>query len=457
MSILHEWMLGLVYQDIKIDDAYDRLNRKDMASLLLLLLLPIIGQQYVGEPIQCMAPTAFSDAQVAYLHSRCWTESTYYILAKDIPHSQTAKTAEERILLRNLEKFKNMPYYQQNGLYISGTKGYVGPTVGGTPVKLIYYQFVPVVITIMALLFFLPYYLWKENVQRYGIDLVSLMRGAATLTHIADPMDQIVVSYTGTIKTFVEQFSRYVKMKEMNKSSGMWHKFRNTFCIGIEYGNSLFFYFIFIKILYLLNLIFQVYFMTTFLRINTVFALLRDSYTLIFKWEPSGLFPFNTVCHFSTTRDGEPQPFTVECTLPINLFNDKIFSIIIMLYQILAALTFFNIIRWLILNSTFKRKEFVRNHLGSRYDTNLSKTEDYVLSRLHRDAVFILQLIELNVGGVVVSNILAQLYSNYEVERKMKSSVGAAFHLSEDTGVSGSALGLDPTIQFDKKGRPVNI
>ena len=37
--------------------------------------------------------------------------------------------------------------------------------------------------------------------------------------------------------------------------------------------------------------------------------------------------------------------------------------------------------------------------LGASYDVSLSKTEDVVLERLHRDAVFVLQLIELNVGG----------------------------------------------------------
>jgi len=426
-----------------------------MATLLLLFLLPILGQQYVGEPIQCMAPTAFSDAQVAYLHSRCWTESTYYILARDIPRTSSAKSPEERHLLRNLEKFKNMPYYEKNGMYISGTKGYVGPNVGGKTIKLLYYQFVPVVLVVMALLFFLPYYLWVENVQRYGIDLYSLMRGAATLTHIADPMDQIVVSYTGVLKSFVDQFSRYVKLRELKQSNSWLNRFKNTFCIGIEYGNSLFFFFIFIKLIYIGNLCFQVWLMSTFLTVDTVMTLLKDSYKIIFKWEPSGLFPYNTVCHFRTTRDGESQPFTVECHLPINLFTEKIFAFIIILYQLLAILTVFNIIRWLILNSDIKRREFVRHHLGASYDVSLSKTEDVVLERLHRDAVFVLQLIELNVGGVVVSNVLAQLYSNYEVDRKTKGEVLQANLLAEERGLLGAPLGLDSTLQYDKKGRPI--
>jgi hypothetical protein len=38
----------------------------------------------------------------------------------------------------------------------------------------------------MALLFFLPFYLWKENVQRSGIHLVAIMKGASDLTKIQD-------------------------------------------------------------------------------------------------------------------------------------------------------------------------------------------------------------------------------------------------------------------------------
>ena len=60
-----------------LDDAYDRLHRKDMATLLLLFLLPILGQQYVGEPIQCMAPTAFSDAQVSPGHLHAEDDDDY--------------------------------------------------------------------------------------------------------------------------------------------------------------------------------------------------------------------------------------------------------------------------------------------------------------------------------------------------------------------------------------------
>ena len=56
---------------------------------------------------------------------------------------------------------------------------------------------------------------------------------------------------------------------------------------------------------------------------------------------------------------------------------------------------------------------------------------------------------------MVVSNVLAQLYTNYEVERKTKGEVLQANLLAEERGLLGAPLGLDSTLQYDKKGRPI--
>ena len=54
-----------------------------------------------------------------------------------------------------------------------------------------------------------------------------------------------------------------------------------------------------------------------------------------------------------------------------------------------------------------------------------------------------------------MSNVLAQLYTNYEVERKTKGEVLQANLLAEERGLLGAPLGLDSTLQYDKKGRPI--
>ena len=62
--------------------------------------------------------------QAEYLHSKCWTESTYYLLAKEFPHwSDSVVDSETRDFLKNMEKFRNMPYYKKEGIYISGPAG----------------------------------------------------------------------------------------------------------------------------------------------------------------------------------------------------------------------------------------------------------------------------------------------------------------------------------------------
>ena len=58
--VFKEW----ISQDVQLDDSFDRLHRKHMASFLLVVLIPILGKQYVGNPIQCMTPTTFSGEQV---------------------------------------------------------------------------------------------------------------------------------------------------------------------------------------------------------------------------------------------------------------------------------------------------------------------------------------------------------------------------------------------------------
>ena len=66
--------------------------------------------------------------QVEYLHTKCWTESTYYLVAREFPHWTNPELDEDsRDFLKNLEKFRNMPYYRKEGLYISGPSGKQGP------------------------------------------------------------------------------------------------------------------------------------------------------------------------------------------------------------------------------------------------------------------------------------------------------------------------------------------
>jgi len=357
--------------------------------------------------------------------------STYYVVAQEFPHWTNPELDQDsKDFLKNLEKFRNMPYYQKQGLYVSGPSGFVGPHVGGELVRVSYYQYVPIVIVTMALLFFLPFYMWKENVQRSGIHLVAIMKGASDISKIHDVKDNAMLS------NFVTQFRCYVGLlSEDKKPRRIFQQIQYILCIGMTYRNSLFCYYVFIKLVYIGNIVLQLFILSSFFGMEGFWALILHSYGVLLKiatdqyWDHSRLFPMSTVCHFTTSRDGEHQPFTVECTLPINIFNDKIFTIIVLLYQVLLIATLLSILRWFYVSSERKRILFIRAHLKQHHDTGVTKTEESLLNILHRDAVFILQLIEMNVSGVVVSSILSQLYSELESERKRRFKPGTGHSL----------------------------
>ena len=46
------------------DDVYDRLNRKQTPTLLILFTVLVSVKQYVGEPLHCWAPAQFTSAHV---------------------------------------------------------------------------------------------------------------------------------------------------------------------------------------------------------------------------------------------------------------------------------------------------------------------------------------------------------------------------------------------------------
>ncbi len=80
-----------------------------------------IDNFFSSEPISCWAPSQFSGPQIAYTNSICWLKGTYYL------------ETDRRVI----------PHRTQNSEF-----------------HIAYYQFVPYMLLIMAMLFYLPHMLW---------------------------------------------------------------------------------------------------------------------------------------------------------------------------------------------------------------------------------------------------------------------------------------------------------
>lgn len=116
-------------QKNKDDSLTDRLSHKYTVALLILFSVIVSAKQYVGEPINCWVPAHFSDSWEGYANSYCWIKNTYYLpYGSYIPKEDEADKRD----------------------------------------MITYYQWVPLILLVQALVFYLPCMVWKTLNARSG-------------------------------------------------------------------------------------------------------------------------------------------------------------------------------------------------------------------------------------------------------------------------------------------------
>jgi len=79
------------------------------------------------------------------------------------------------------------------------------------------------------------------------------------------------------------------------------------------------------------------------LLVSTVVTML---FSVGLDWPLSERFPRVTLCDFQILQLDNVQKYTVQCVLPINLFNEKIFLLIWFWLVFVAVATFVNLLHW---------------------------------------------------------------------------------------------------------------
>ncbi|XP_013382927.1 innexin unc-9-like [Lingula anatina] len=368
------------------DDFFDRLSHRYTSIFLIIFALVVSTKQYVGDPISCWTPSHFSKTQDDYTNSYCWIKNTYH------------KPMDERVP----EKWEG--------------RSYIG-----------YYQWVPIVLFIQALMFYLPCLVWRILNSRVGIDVDAIVRCVSVAENVNPDARRVTIRY---VTRHMDRYLWYHK-HDVKGCASLWRRCCTCFLCGKRHGNYLTIAYLVTKCLYLANSIGQLFLLNSFLGtsyylygINVLSDMIQGR-----DWSPSSNFPRVTLCDFEIRFLGGVSNIhrhTVQCVLPINLFNEKIYIFIWFWLAFVTLATVFGIVTWVRLLFPADRRKYIKKYLKltgqihSNTDSGLVKV--FVYQYLRQDGVFILKLLARNTNYLIVAEIVEELWETHSEKQRTQLS-----------------------------------
>ncbi|UJR37363.1 hypothetical protein I4U23_030071 [Adineta vaga] len=386
------------------DDVFiDRLNHRYTVTMILVFAGIVTTQQYFGSPITCWVPAQFTGGYEKYANDICWIMNTYYVpMEHDIPHAET--TRYERMLK--------------------------------------YYQWSPFILMFMALCFYFPRMIWRSLNNKSGLDIEKLVDHAMKQEQQENPTEErekAVDHIFNSIRVYIE--NRYTSAtphhnRSRNVPGKFWYYI--AFWRHRHLSAYLVLLFTFVKLLFLVNSLVQVFLLNAFLgnEYHLFGFEVINKFMRGLDWGESKRFPRVTLCDFHIREVGIVHRYTVQCVLPINLFNEKIFLVLWFWILLLAAFNIGDFVAWLFrMIRVDNRSAYVRRKLMMQ-NVSLFESDDqqnrfdeernikaFVREYLQEDGCFALRLLARNGQDIIVGEIIDKLYKYYcETHKKINSN-----------------------------------
>jgi hypothetical protein len=271
----------------------------------------------------------------------------------------------------------------------------------------------------MCLLFLVPRFLWQAFTRQGGLNIRRLVQTIKDKPDAEKGVDFV----KRTLKSYLDR---------QNTLHG-------TICCGVRLRNFYFGYtltYFSVKVLYVINTLAQFFLLNSFLSFHfTGYGV--EALNKFFSgedWFESPRFPRVTMCDFMIRHLGSNQHwYAIQCTLPINIYNDKVFLGIWVWLIVLTILNVLSIINWLISLTEGRRLATIGKYLTISRAISVEKESllsspttsrvertgrsvDYVefTEYLHMDGFLIFKIIANNTDELVAGQIIEHLYRNYE-------------------------------------------
>ena len=339
------------------------------------------------QAISCWVPAQFTGSHVEYTNYICWISNTYFLPWKDkVPGPNDLKRT-----------------------HIS------------------YYQWVPFILLLQALMFYSPSVIWHSFSTKTGFDIGTLVKSVNNMEHLNPEVREKTLRYLAKHMDKALEVQREISSGPFARIT----KFFGKFCciiFGRRQGNYLLTVYLFTKLLFIGNVVGQLFLLNKFLGnkynlygFEVLNGLFQDSTSMTStEVVESPRFPRVTMCHFQVRFLGDNiHDYVVQCALPINLFNEKIFIFIWFWLIYVTSASTYGFLLWIWYSLPWNRISFLKKYLKlmdrlsrEKFDKKMFRTfgEHY----LRQDGVLVLRLIGKNSNQVIMGEIMSALWDHFK-------------------------------------------
>ncbi|KAI0979002.1 hypothetical protein GJ496_002979 [Pomphorhynchus laevis] len=290
----------------------------------------------------------------------------------------------------------------------------------------------------------MPRLFWRNFMIRSGIDIKDVVEAAISYKHLDKISNR--TSIMNYIVSMIDQYVDDPRRKQRSRYLSFTQRILAIVCCmrGKFHGSYFFAIYMITKVFFLANSIWQFFMLKALLGItferygfdlvNRLFSHHHDHLSVY--------FPKVTLCDFGVREPNHPnysQPYTVQCVLPINLFNQQVFTLLWFWFATVAIFNLYSLLVWIYRFLPYSQMRYISRRVSLiKSSSNLAATNDedgsakncknFVREYLKSDGVFIIRMLCTNAGDYVTTEIIHGLWYYYDVKSSQPIFLDKASH-----------------------------
>ena len=259
----------------------------------------------------------------------------------------------------------------------------------------------------MALCFYIPRLFWRSFNVHCGIDIQNLIKKSQISSKDSTKKASAMLNYY--CQTFASQRSKYPAYFRRDHNRG-------------NYLNSIYFI---TRLMYLINSILQLFLLNILLgHRGTAWFLDIDIMKSIFRYGnpllDSPYFPRVTLCDVPIREIGEIHRYTVQCALPVNMLNEKIFLALSFWFSYLILHNLISFIILITQQFQYQRTQYIRRLTTLIEGNKTDYIENFTVDYLRHDGIFLLRLISHNSSELQTMEIIKTIFEDHKQKQETK-------------------------------------